>query len=43
MNLIRASAKQRAEQLRRDTIAAMFQSIGTVLLKAFTFVRHLGK
>jgi hypothetical protein len=42
-NLIRVSAKQRAEQLRRDAIAAMFQSIGTALLKAFTLVHHLGK
>jgi hypothetical protein len=43
MNLIRTCAKQRAEQLRRDALSAMFQSIGTTFLKAFTFVRHLGK
>jgi hypothetical protein len=43
MNLIRTSTKQRAEQLRREAIAAMFQGIGVAFLKAFTFVRHLGK
>jgi hypothetical protein len=43
MNLIRACAKQRAEQLRRDAISAMFQSIGAASLKVFTFVSHLGR
>jgi hypothetical protein len=43
MALIRTSAKRRAEQLRRDAINAFFQSIGTAFLKAFSFIRHLGK